>query len=318
MPPPFFLYNKGMKRFPALFAALLALAACSGNRRPLPSLTTEPAIERAFDVLAYAREGKKLIGFLEKNPVSFEFANVEAPCPRYEFGRRTIYLRRSFKGSDTMLALALASAAQVYRFHRLTGLDELTAEQEELAAVFQARIGLQINLVDPDFGTDDPGVKEIKNSFCSYLHEGRNHAMRRAREAAFTPEAWCGRPFETLGTLRLWLDRTRQAVKEENLFALLQERDLQRVRRGQITMSDAMRNDARFRGMPLYEISRFQRMFYDTETEKMSRADRLYRRLLEEDSRWREAHAEDIVRAREAFAACGMRDFSRPGGAPGV
>jgi len=302
-----------MKRLPALLAAVLALGACSGNRRPAPQLTTEPAIERALDVLSAAAEGKKLIAFLEKNPVSFEFANVEAPCPRYEFGRRTIYLRRGFKGSDTMLALALARAAQVYRFYRLTSLDELTAEQEELAAVFQARIGLQINLVNADFGIADAGVEEIKSSFCSYLHEGRSHTMRKARDAAFTPEAWCGRPFETLGTLRLWLDRTRQAVKDENLFALLNERDLQRVRRGQITMSDAMRNDARFRGMPLYEISRFQRMFYDTETEKMSRADRLYRRLLEEDSRWREDHAEDIVHAREAFAACGMRDFSRPG-----
>jgi hypothetical protein len=305
-----------MKRLPALLAAVLPLTACSGNRRPPPSLTTEPAIERAFDILDTAREGRKLIQFLEKNPVSFEFANVEAPCPRYEFDRRTIYLRRGFKGSDTMLAMALARAAQVYRFHRLTGLEELTAEQEELGAVFQARIGLQISLVNADFEVDDPGVKEIRSSFCTYLHEGSGQAMRKARNASFAPEAWCGRPFETLDTLRLWLDRTRRAVKEENLFALLYERDLQRVRRGRITMSDAMRNDARFRGMPLYEISRFQRMFYDTETEKMSRADRLYRRLLAEDSGWRETRAEDIERARDAFAACGMSDFPRSGAEP--
>ncbi|KAF0125430.1 MAG: hypothetical protein FD189_1612 [Elusimicrobia bacterium] len=298
---------------PALLAAVLTLAACSGNRRAAPSLTPEPAIERAFDVLSTAKEGKSLIAFLEENPVSFEFANVEAPCPRYEFDRRTIYLRREF-GSDTMLALAVARAAQVYRFHRLTGLDAPTAEQEELAALFQARVGLQINLVNADFETGDPGVKEIKSSFCTYLHEGQSYAMRKARASALVTEQWCARPFETLDSLGMWLQRTRAAVRDENLFTLLYERDLQRVRRGQLTMADAMRNDARFRAMPLYEISRFQRMFYDTENRKMSKATRLYRNMTKEDASWRASHAGDITRARAAFATCGMPDLPFPGG----
>jgi hypothetical protein len=317
MAAPLFLYNRGMKKLPALLAAVLALAACSGSRRAAPSLTPEPAIERAFDVLATAKEGKKLIAFLEKNPVSFEFANVQAPCPRYEFDRRTIYLRREFKGSDTMLALAVARAAQVYRFHRLTELDAPTAEQEELAALFQARVGLQISLVDGDFGADDPGVREIKSSFCAYLHEGQRYAMQKARASALVTEQWCARPFETISSLNRWLERTREAVRDETLFTLLYERDLQRVRRGQITMADAMRNDARFRAMPLYEINRFQRMFYDTENRKISRASRLYRELTAEDAAWREKHAGEITRAREVFATCGMRDLLPPGaGAP--
>jgi hypothetical protein len=303
-----------MRRLPALLAAVLTLASCSGGRRAAaPSLTPEPAIERAFDVLATAKEGKKLIAFLEKNPVSFEFANVEAPCPRYEFDRRTIYLRRGFKGSDTMLALAVARAAQVYRFHRLTGLDAPAAEQEELAALFQARIGLQINLVNDDFGTDDPGVREIKSSFCTYLHEGQRYTMQKARSSALATEQWCARPFETLSSLGMWLERTREAVRDDTLFTLLYERDLQRVRRGQITMADAMRNDARFRAMPIYEINRFQRMFYDTENRKISRANRLYRNMTAEDASWRESHAAEINRAREAFATCGMRDLPPPG-----
>lgn len=303
-----------MKRLPALLTAVLTLASCTGNRRPAPSLTPEPAIERAFDVLSTAKEGKKLIAFLEKNPVSFEFANVEAPCPRYEFGRGKIYLRREFKGSDAMLALALARAAQVYRFHSLTGLDELTAEQEELGALFQARIGLQISMVNSDFETDDPGVREIKSAFCTYLHEGQRYAMRKARSSALATEQWCGRPFETLDSLEMWLERTREAVRDETLFTLLYERDLQRVRRGQITMAEAMRNDARFRGMPLYEINRFQRMFYDTERVKVSRAMNLYRDMKEDDSDWREKNAEKITLAREAFATCGMPDLPSPGG----
>lgn len=298
-----------MRRLPILLAAVLTLASCSGNRRAAPSLTPEPAIERAFDVLATAREGKKLISFLEKNPVSFEFANVEAPCPRYEFDRRRIYLRREFKGSDAMLALAVARAAQVYRFHRLTGLDAPTAEQEELAALFQARIGLQVSLVNADFDVDDPGVKEIKSAFCTYIHEGQRYAMEKARSSALITEQWCARPFETLSSLGMWLNRTKEAVRNETLFTLLYERDLQRVRRGLITMADAMRNDARFRAMPLYEINRFQRMFYDTENTKVSRALRLYRDLTEDDTRWRERHAEEITRAREAFATCGMPEI---------
>jgi hypothetical protein len=182
-------------------------------------------------------------------------------------------------------------------------------EYEELAALFQARIGLQISLVNSDFESQEAGVPAIKSAFCSYLHEGQIYSMRQARTAAISDEPWCGRPFITLNGLADWIQETRIAVEEGTLFNLLYERDMLRVKKGQITVAQAMRNDANFRSMPLFDITRSQRIFFDSQKLIMKNSLRLYKERLAEDTAWRNKHAEDIMRAREAFSTCGMQDI---------
>jgi hypothetical protein len=287
-----------------LLAPLLTLAACSASRPDL-RLTSEPSIERAFDIIATAREGRTLLKFLNQNPVLFEYSNTAGLCHKFALKRGYIYLPSAYRGSDLVLALAIARAAHIYRLHKLTGLEEIISEEEELGALFQARLGIELNLMSSDF-TKAGGAPEIKNDFCTYVLENSAYAMAQARRVALTANTECQRPLETLENQRVWLEKTRKAINDETFYQLLYERDMARVKKGAIPVSEAMKNDAQVRALPTYEVYRFQRTFYDKQTDIFARFLKLYSEETGHDAAWRAAHAEELGLARTEFSACNL------------
>jgi hypothetical protein len=294
-----------MKNHLLLLIAALALAGCAGTR-PDVRLTSEPSIERALDILASVPEGKPLMKFLHKNPVRFEYANTPGLCHKFALKSGQIFMPADYKGSDLVLALAIARAAQVYRLTAQSGLEEIISEKEELGALFQARIALEINLVSADFAKAG-GAPEIKTDFCTYVLETSRYAMAQARKEALTPDADCMRPLETLENQRVWLEKTRKAINDETFYQLLYERDLARVKKGSMPASEAMKRDAAVRALPTYEVYRFQRTFYDDQNEIFKRFARLYAAEVARDGAWRGAHQAEIDRARTEFSDCNMR-----------
>ena len=287
-----------------LLPACLLAAACAGSRKDI-RLTTEPSLERAFDIIQGTRQGKPLMKFLYKNPVRFEYSNSTGLCHKFSLNTGKVLLPAEYKTSDLLLALALARAAHIYRVSKETGLEEIISEEEELGALFQARLALEINLVDADFGRERH-AEAMKTAFCSYVLENSRYAMRQARKEALTPDADCQRPLETLENQRVWLEKARKAINEENFHQLIYERDMARVRKGAMPMSEAMRNDARLRALPTYEVYRYQRTFYDRQSDIFRRFEKLYAREIAADAAWRAAHQADLDRAREEFSACGL------------
>lgn len=293
-----------MKHHLLALSAALALAGCAGTR-PEVRLTSEPSIERALDIVASVPQGRPLIKFLNKHPVRFEYSNSAGLCHKFALDNGHIYLPADYRGSDLVLALALARAAYIYRIHKLTGLEELISEQEEAAALYQARLAVELSLVSDDFRKAG-GAPEIKTGFCTYVLETSRYAMAQARREALSSNPACQRPLETLENQRVWLEKTRKALNDETFYQLLYERDLARVKKGAIPMSTAMKRDAAVRGMPTYEIYRFQRTFYDDQSEIFKRFERLYSGELGLDAAWRAAHREELDRAREEFSDCNL------------
>ena len=293
-----------MKKNAFIFACACSLAACAASR-PEVRLTSEPSIERAFDVLARTRQGGQLLKFLYKNPVRFEYSNSAGNCHKFSLNKGLIFLPLEMKGSDHVLALALARAAHVYRLYALTGLDELISEEEELAALFQAHLALDMNLAGGEFEKAENAAK-MKKDFCTYIMNPSRYTMAQARKEALGFDPDCQRPLETLTAQQTWLGKIRQAMNEDNFPQLLSERDQQRVRKGMMTMSEAMKNDARVRAMPSYETYRFQRTFYDDQRDIFSSFEKIYKREVAEDEAWRRAHKEEIDRARAEFSDCGL------------
>ncbi|PKM96660.1 MAG: hypothetical protein CVU79_12295 [Elusimicrobia bacterium HGW-Elusimicrobia-3] len=294
-----------MKNHPVLLIAALALAGCAGTR-PDVRLTSEPSIERALDIIASVPEGRTLMKFLHKNPVRFEYSNTAGLCHKFALKRGQIFMPADYKGSDLVLALAIARAAQIYRLSAQSGLEEIISEEEELGALFQARIALDINLVTADFKKAG-GAPEIKTDFCTYVLESSRYAMAQARKEALTPDADCQRPLETLENQRVWLEKTRKAINDETFYQLLYERDLARVKKGSMPASEAMKRDAAVRALPTYEVYRFQRTFYDDQNEVFKRFARLYAAEVARDAAWRASHQAEIDRARTEFSDCNMR-----------
>ncbi len=293
--------NKSLPLLPLL--PLLLLAACAG--RPEIRLTSEPSIERAFDILNSAPEGKPLVEFLYKHPVRFEYANTPGLCHKFSLKTGKIFLPAEYKNSDLVLALAAARAAYIYRLYSQTGLDEIISEEEELGTLYQARVALEIDVLDADF-KKAKAASEIKTDFCTYILENSAYAMEQTRKEVLTPDADCQRPLDTLENQRAWLEKIRQAINDETFYQLLYERDMQRVRKGAIKMSEAMGNDARTRGLPIYEVYRYQRTFYDRQSDIFRVFKKAYAREIEEDADWRQARQDVINSAREEFSACNL------------
>lgn len=284
--------------------ALCLLAACAGKRKDI-RLTTEPSIERAFDIIQGTGQGKPLLKFLNKHPLRFEYSNTPGLCYKFSLNTGKILIPEDYKSSDLLLALTVARAAHIYRLGKEAGLDEIIAEEEELAALFQARLAVEINLVDADFSRAGH-ADALKTAFCSYVLENSRYAMRQARKDALSADAACQRPLETLEAQRAWLEKARKAINEENFYQLIYERDMARVRKGALPMSEAMKKDARLRALPSYEVYRYQRTFYDKQTDIFRRFEKAYAAGIAEDEAWRAARKEDLDRAREEFSACGL------------
>ena len=250
-----------MKKHLLLFSCVALLAGCAGSRKEL-MLTSEPSIERAFDIISGTRQGKPLLKYLYKHPVRFEFSNTAGFCHKFSLKKGLIFLPVEMKSSDLILALAAARAAYIYRLYKETGLGEIISEEEELAALFQSRLALEVNVVEGDFAKGKAGGP-IKADFCTYIMENSRYAMAQARREALTPDENCQRPLETIENQRIWLEKIRQSMDDDNFHQLLYDRDMQRVRRGSMAISEAMKNDATIRALPAYETYRFQRTFYD-------------------------------------------------------
>jgi hypothetical protein len=293
-----------MKKHLLLISSFWLLAACAGNRRDV-RLTSEPSIERALDIVGSTEQGKPLVKFLYKNPVRFVYSNTPGLCHKFSLKTRTIFLPMEYKGSDLVLALAIARAGHIYRLYKLTGMDEIISEEEELGAIFQARLALEINLVNADF-EKAAGAPEIKTDFCTYVLENSGYAMNQARRKALAPDADCQRPRETLENQRVWLEKTLRAINDETFYQLLYDRDMDRVKKGAMPMSEAMKNDAMLRSLATYEVYRFQRTFYDKQNDSFTRFGKIYASELRKDASWRAAHQPDIDRAREEFSACNL------------
>lgn len=287
-----------------LLALLLPLAACSWNRKEV-SLTSEPSIERAFDVLAGTREGRPLVKFLRKRPVRFEYSNTPGLCHKFSLKTGKIFLPPEYKTSDKILALAVARAAYIYKLYVYTGLEEIISEEEELSALLQARLAVELGLTDDEFARTR-GAGQIKSSFCAYILGGTRYAMERARKQALAADSDCQRPLDTVENQRVWLEKIRKSINDETFYQLLQDRDLLRVKRGAMTMSEAMKNDARLRGLPAYEVYRYQRTFYDVQSDIVGRMDKVRAAELRDDAGWRSSRQRELDQIREEFSDCDL------------
>ncbi len=293
-----------MKKNALLFFSLSLLTACAGSRRDI-RLTSEPSIERAFDIINGTQLGRPLVQFIYKNPVLFEYSNTAGLCHKFAIKKGMVFLPVEMKVTDRVLALTLARAAYIYRLYMLTGLEEVISEEEELSALFQARLGLELGLANSDFDKRD-NAAPLKRDFCTYIMDQSAYAMAQARKEALSLDPDCQRPLDTLAGQRDWLERMRRAINEDSFPRLLYERDLQRVRRGMLTMNEAMKNDARVRAMPSYESYRYQRTFYEDQSAIFTNFEKNYKREIDEDAAWRQANQDLLNVARADFSDCNL------------
>jgi hypothetical protein len=286
-------------------AAMLCCWGCFAGR-PEITLTREPSIERAMDLLRTVPAAEPLVRFLHKNPVRIEYYEDLETCIKFSPKTGVISLPRGLKDFDAAVAIALARAAYIHRLYVASGLDEVILEEEEISALFQARIGLAIGIKSKDFPRNK-AAKALKSDFCTYIMEGSGAAVIAARTAALSVQPACQRPLDTLRSRRIWLDEVRNSMDDiDSFFQLQKSHDLAKVRKGTLKMSDAIKNDAALRTMPAYELYRYQRALYDSQADIFTRMDKLYRSAIKDDEAWRQSGQALIDGARKEFSDCNL------------
>ncbi len=284
---------------------MLCACGCLPHRRTA-RLTAEPSIERALDLLGTVREAAPTLRALRRNPVLFDYYDAPAGCGSFPAGPGRIHLPRGLKDNDALLAAALAKAAYIHRMNVGLGTEENVSEQEEAAVLFQARVLLEIGLKSDDF-RKTADAKAIGSDLCTYVMQGAEAAVRDARAAALSVQPECRRPMDTLRKMRERLSETHEAMDDSAaFFRLLKDRDLDKVRKGTLTMAEAVKNDAEIRALPTYELYRKQRELYDIQTTAFDRLTRFCRSAMKEDAAWRKSNQSLIDAARKDLSDCDL------------
>lgn len=264
--------------------------------------TSEPSIERGMDILLETEEGREIYDFARENPMRVEYSNTAGLCNNYDLSEGTVYLPRPYRDDDFILALALAKGVFVYRMHRLSKFDDILAEMEEAAALFAARIALKLNMVPGDYSRDY--AKPLKEELCVYITRAGDALRQSVRRRVLSQNADCGYPLETLKSQLMWLDKVRDAAGTSDLFQILNEKNMRKVARGSMTMTEAMNRDAAVRGLPTYDLYRYQRTFYETNYEIISSLSRAIESEIARDRRWREKNGPLLERVMMEFPSC--------------
>ncbi len=255
-----------------------------------------------MDILNETKEGRRLISFLYRHPVQLEYSNTAGTCHKFALKAGQIYLPRDFRGNDLLCALEIAKAAFVYRMYETTNFLDIVSEEEELAALFAARLAIEMNLVEEDYNY--PLAKSLKKELCVYITQSSNALRQHVRRRVLSVDRDCFYPLETFRSHELWLEKVKNATRTDELFQALYERDLRRVKLGTMTMSQVMKKDAMVRGLPTYDLYRYQRTFYDVHHEILKSFKKAYSREIKKDQQWREKNAQLIEKTLMEFASC--------------
>ncbi|MBP5286616.1 MAG: hypothetical protein J6Z08_01805 [Elusimicrobiales bacterium] len=282
--------------------------ACSS---PLAYLTSEPSIERSLDVIESTKDGKALVKFLEKNPVQIEYAETAGICHHFSLKNekhRMIFVPEEYRRSDKLLAMAVLRAAHIYRYYMQTGLDEIIAEEEELAMLRQMHLGVELGVVKEEFDLV-PEAYEMKREFCAYLLEDSREALAQTRHIVQTAMPACQRPLENIVKQEIWLDSMIKSINDDTFHQVLANRDRRRVNQGLITDSQAAENSAKLRALPSYELTRYERTFYDDKKANFRAFNEMYAAEIASDSSFRRANAERIFLMATDFAECDIEQL---------
>lgn len=291
-----------------IFSFAFIASGCSSS---LSYLTSEPSIERSLDIIESSKDGRELVKFLEKNPVQFEYAETSGICHHFSLKdkkKKLIFIPEEYRQSSKILAMAILRAAHIYRMYSITGLDEIISEEEELAMLRQMQFGVMLGLTRKDFDSV-PEAYEMKKEFCAYVLEDSEQALAITRHTVQTAMPACQRPLENIVKQEIWLENMKRSIDDDTFHQVLANRDRRRVEQGLITDSQAAENSAKLRALPSYELTRYERTFYDDKTANFRAFNLMYKKELAIDAAFRRSNEAAIYELATDFAECDLEQL---------
>ncbi|MDD4004627.1 MAG: hypothetical protein PHW69_05420 [Elusimicrobiaceae bacterium] len=309
---------KKNKIFPLVLCGFMAVfAACaSSGKKPDNGVNFIPSLERALEIMGQTKGGHELADYLWDHPVPVTYAQLAGPWPKYDPVIKQIFLPRDIKENDYLVMLALARAIEVYRICDTLGLDEIIVETEQIAALGEMELAIEVGLKEREGEDSLPGQK-LLDEFCSFMVEGADGLTDKVRGDCLALHPEYNRPYKSVDAYEKWLRQTKEALDGGTLNQLMLKRDRDLVRRGEITTADADKNASAFASLEPRQIYRQYNDMYIQGMEKMGRLKRLYQKRISRDKSWRKKNEAAISRQLSRTRYCGtfvrVEDYHVPG-----
>lgn len=286
-----------------LCIGLFFIAACSSSYKK-KNRVIEPSINSALDEISRYTPARPYISFFKNRPARIDFKDDKYICSSYDFKNGIILLPRQLDNSPEALKLEILKGLYLWKVHNDYKLEALMVEEAELAEIkaieYFFELGVKNDTLSRDFGLNTV----IGKGLCTLITMNSKIFLNYTNNKYISNVSACGWPLETLNKQKIWFSRLKESIEDGSFIQLMYESDMDKVKRGLMSESDASRNAAILRSKPLYEIYRQERGYSDISLERLKKFQKEYAREKENFFLWEKTHASDIENARYEYTIC--------------
>lgn len=280
------------------------LCACSVNKYSRNNKTVEPAVNKAVEELSNYGPAKEYVAYFKKNPARINYRNDNYICSSYDFKNGIILIPRQLDSSQAAMKIEIMKSLYLWKIHNQYRLEEFMNEEAVMAEILALRYFFDLGLGNKDLTEDTILSKLMTKNVCIFISMSGKIFLNNAQNKYLSSLPACGWPLETLNKQKIWFGRLKNALQDGSFIRLIDEANLEKVKKHIMTAADAARESALLRSKTTYEIYRQYRGYSDISLEKLSKFEKEYLKTIENFMLWEKSYAEQIENARYDYLVC--------------
>lgn len=278
--------------------------ACASKKYTSKNRIIEPAVNAALSDLSSYKPALPYISYFKKNPARIDYKDDNYLCSSYDFKNGIILIPRQLDSSPESLKIEILKGLYLWKTHREYRLEELMNEEAVLSETLALRYFFDLGLKNENLLKDTALNKLMKRNVCVFISMNGKIFLNHVQNKYLSSLPACGWPLESVSKQKIWFDRLKKSLSDGSFVQLMYESDLEKVKKGLISQSEASRNAALMRSKPSYELYREYRGYSDLSIEKLSKFEKEYFKGLENFFLWEKKYSSEVENARYEYSVC--------------
>lgn len=237
---------------------LLLIYACSIN---IKKISDDADVQKAL-LNIKASDKEYLLSFLSNYPAVISYnPDRNVNCTKIiKRNRNLIMIPFKYADFSEMIEISLIKGLYIYNIMEKYNLNDFFYELEQLGSYVQMEYLLS-HIPTENINNDKILKKEILPALCGYMTSSQEFDTI-IYENISRQDRSCGYPLERLETLKNYYTRLKaslSSIDSDEYFNLYYEKEMERVKRGEITREEAERNYYYILSEPQQSLYRMQR-----------------------------------------------------------
>ncbi len=261
-------------------------------------------MNEALEELSSYGPAKEYAAYFRKNPARIDYKDDNYLCPSYDFKNGIILIPRQLDSSRAALKIEIMKSLYLWKIHREYRLEELMNEEAVMAEAAALKYFFDMGLRNKDLIEDIALNKLMKRNVCVFISMSGKIFLNHAQNKYLTSLPACGWPLETLNKQKIWFSRVKESLKDGSFVRLMDETNMEKVRKQIMTQAEASRESALLRSKTTYELYRQYRGYSDLSLEKLSKFEKEYLKAVDDFLLWEKSYAPELENARYEYSVC--------------